>query len=222
MGFIVLPASIPDIRLVYDVYFAAFDGELVTQILFPWDIHNEDFRKGHAAHTLDYWQKDKLQYTYKCVDTETDKIVGMSLWDYHWKERSDEERKLPAVDWLQGEQKDRAEEFIRAFWQRKEELIGGKRHVYCHVVAVHPQYQRRGIGALLTQPGIDVAQQLEVPLYLEATDNATKLYSKLGFEKLNPGVVLSPQVAATDQSIEAPIMVKMPTGVHSFEQWLQN
>lgn len=129
MGFVVLPASIPDIRKVYDVYFAAFDGELVTQILFPWDIHNEEFRSGHTTHTLEYWHKDNLQYTYKCVDTDTDEIVGMSLWDFHWEERSQEQRKLPAVDWLEGEQKKRAEEFIRAFWQRKEELIGGRQHV---------------------------------------------------------------------------------------------
>lgn len=129
MGFIVLPASIPDIRKVYDVYFAAFDGELVTQVLFPWDLHDEEFRKGHATHTLDYWHKDNLQYTYKCIDTDTDEIVGMSLWDFHWKERTEEQRKLPTVDWLAGEQKERAKQFIEAFWQRKEELVGGRKHV---------------------------------------------------------------------------------------------
>lgn len=108
MSFVGLPASIPDIHAVYDAYFAAFDGDLITQILFPWDIHNEDVRKGHAEHTLEYWERDKLQYTFKCVDTDTDQIVGMSLWDFHWKERSYEECKLPPVDWLEGEQRHRA------------------------------------------------------------------------------------------------------------------
>lgn len=129
MGFVVLPASIPDIREVYDVYFAAFDGELVTQILFPWDIHNQEFRQGHTDHTLGYWKKDKLQYTFKCIDTDTNRIIGMSLWDFHWSERSKDGRKLPLVDWLEGSQKERAQDFIRAFWERKEDLVGGKRHV---------------------------------------------------------------------------------------------
>lgn len=128
MGFVVLPASIPDIREIYDVYFNAFEGELVTQILFPWDTHNKEFRDGHTQHTLDYWHKDSLQYTYKCLDTDTGKIVGMSLWDFHWKARSEEERKLPTVDWLQGDQQKRAQNFIRAFWQRKENLIAGREH----------------------------------------------------------------------------------------------
>ncbi|KAK5948231.1 putative NRPS-like protein biosynthetic cluster [Knufia fluminis] len=221
MGFVVLPASIPDIRKVYDVYFAAFDGELVTQILFPWDIHNEEFRSGHTTHTLEYWHKDNLQYTYKCVDTDTDEIVGMSLWDFHWEERSQEQRKLPAVDWLEGEQKKRAEEFIRAFWQRKEELIGGRQHVYCHVVAVHPKYQRRGIGGMLTRPGMEVAEQLKVPLYLEATDRAVRLYEKLGFEKLSKGIFLGPEVAGGEGSLEAPVMVRMPSslGQTTFGEW---
>ena len=128
MGFAVLPASIPDIKEIYDVYFTTFDGDLVTKVLFPWDVHNAEFRDGHTKHTLDYWHKDALQYTFKCLDTDTGKIVGMSLWDFHWKERSEDERRLPTVDWLQGEQKERAQEFIRVFWQRKEDLIGGSKH----------------------------------------------------------------------------------------------
>lgn len=129
MTFVVLPATIPDIEEVYDVYFEAFKDELVTEILFPWDITDKEFRTGHTKHTLDYWHKDALQYTYKCIDVESGKIVGMSLWDVNWKEKDASERELPSVDWLQGVQKERAQEFIRAFWQRKEEAIGGKEHV---------------------------------------------------------------------------------------------
>ena len=35
MGFVVLPALIPDITAVYDVYFAAFANDAVTRALFP-------------------------------------------------------------------------------------------------------------------------------------------------------------------------------------------
>lgn len=141
MGFIVLPASIADIREVYDVYFTTFEGELVTEILFPWDVRDETFRQGHEKHTLEYWHKDANQYTYKCIDTDTGAIVGMALFDVFWKELEAEKRKLPPVDWLQGEQKQRAEGFIRPFWQRKEEVIAGKAHVceYIQIVGYEPE-----------------------------------------------------------------------------------
>jgi hypothetical protein len=35
MGFVVLPALVPDISAVYDVYFAAFKENAVTRALFP-------------------------------------------------------------------------------------------------------------------------------------------------------------------------------------------
>jgi hypothetical protein len=132
MGLVVLPASIPDIRKVYDVYFAAFEDSFITKVLFPWDVKDEEFRKGHTALTLDYWHKDNIQYTCKCIDTNTDEIVGMGLWDVHWQERSDGAQK-PAVDWLQGEQKQRAEDLIVPLWEAKEELLGPSKHVceYC-------------------------------------------------------------------------------------------
>lgn len=135
MTFVVLPASIPEIREVYDAYFAAFEGELVTEVLFPWDVNNNEFREGHTNHTLGYWHKDNVQYTFKCIDTESGEIVGMSLWDVYWRERSEDERRLPAVDWLQGQQKERAQKFIQAFWEKKEALVGGKKHV-CKLIPI--------------------------------------------------------------------------------------
>lgn len=35
MGFVVLPALVADISAVYDVYFAAFKDNAITQALFP-------------------------------------------------------------------------------------------------------------------------------------------------------------------------------------------
>jgi hypothetical protein len=35
MGFVVLPALIPDITAVYNVYFAAFANDPITRALFP-------------------------------------------------------------------------------------------------------------------------------------------------------------------------------------------
>lgn len=92
----------------------------------------------------------------------------------------------------------------------------------CHVIAVHPNSQRRGVGALLTQWGVDVGDRLGVPVYLEATDASIKLYNSLGFQKLSSGVVLQAGVIG-EQAVEAAVMAKMPTSAAgvAFEDWVQ-
>lgn len=128
MGLIVLPATIPDIPKVYDTYFAAFKDELILKILFPGGIDSE-FRQGHSAHTLKYWHEDNLQYTFKCIDTDTGEILGMALWDVFWHERSADELKKPTIGWLEGEQRERAEKLVTPFWEKKQKYWGGRKYV---------------------------------------------------------------------------------------------
>jgi hypothetical protein len=130
----VLPALVPDIRRVYDAYFAAFKnermGQLMLQILFPGGMtDSEHFRKAHAQGTLDYWHKSDVQYTFKCVDTQTSEIVGIALGDIYLRERSEEERKNEGVPWLQGEQRERAERVLNPLWEMREKLFGGQRYI---------------------------------------------------------------------------------------------
>ncbi|KAH9871249.1 hypothetical protein IAQ61_005428 [Plenodomus lingam] len=63
---------------------------------------------------------------------------------------------------------------------------------YWHVsgLAIHPQYQRRGLGALLVREGQRLARGDEgvggtgVPMVLESSVVARRLYEKCGFEVL--------------------------------------
>lgn len=132
MGQVVLPALIPDIPKVYDVYFNAFQndqmGKIMLEILFPGVI-DDDFKKAHAAGTLAYWHTSASQYTFKCVDTSTGDIVGMALGDVYLTERNEEERRNQGVPWLLGEQRERAEKILNPLWEVRERLFGGKRYI---------------------------------------------------------------------------------------------
>ena len=128
MGLIVLPATISDIKEVYDVYFASFDGQLINQVLFPGGI-TEEFRKTHTEHTLQWWHTSTMQHTFKCVDTDTGKIVGMAIWDIYWREKTEAERQKPWIGWLEGKERERAEGFVVPFWEQRERWLGGRRHV---------------------------------------------------------------------------------------------
>ncbi|KAI8935549.1 hypothetical protein NX059_008119 [Plenodomus lindquistii] len=182
MGFVVLPALVADISSVYDAYFAAFKDNAVTRALFPSASEEDlidpesEFRKVHTQHTSQYMQSTPTQYTIKCVDTETGHVVGMALWDIYltpsdWK-KSD-------ISWLQGKEKERAEALISPLWNVREQLWANERYLYCHVIAVHPKHQRRGIGELLFKYGIGLAEQAQLPIYVESSKEAQRLYEKM-------------------------------------------
>ncbi|TDZ25412.1 putative acyltransferase SID5 [Colletotrichum orbiculare MAFF 240422] len=220
MGLTVLPALIPDIPKVYDAYFAAFKGSAILNLLFPSGI-DEAFREGHTKHTLSYWHTSPTQYTVKCVDSETGDIVGMALWDVYLEERTPDEYKNPGVGWLEGEQKERAEELINPLCDMKEKLWAGRKHVYCHVIAVKPEHQRRGAGALLTKWGLAMAELAGLPVYLESSEEGFPLYQRLGFEVLDDKIVHRAGLVGAEKDVEVPLMVKMPSIAKgmTFKQW---
>lgn len=129
---VVLPALIPDIPRIYDVYFSAFKndamGSLMLNILFPGTI-DDDFRKAHAAGTLSYWHVSNCQYTLKVVDTHSGEIIGMGLGDAYLRERTEVERANHGVPWLEGKQRERAEAILNPLWEMREALFGGRRYI---------------------------------------------------------------------------------------------
>ena len=70
-----------------------------------------------------------MQHMFKCVDTDTGEIVGMAIWDVWWRGRNGGERKEIEIPWLEGKERERAEGFLSGFWRKREENVGGKRHV---------------------------------------------------------------------------------------------
>lgn len=93
----------------------------------------------------------------------------------------------------------------------------------CHVIAVDPKYQGRGIGTMLTRWGVDIAEQLQVPVYLEATDKSVSVYRRLGFQLLERSVRIKAEVMDAQEDAHAPLMAKMPTsaGDMIFEDWVK-
>ncbi|KAK4073674.1 hypothetical protein Trihar35433_3148 [Trichoderma harzianum] len=221
---VVLPALIPDIPKVYDVYFNAFQndqmGKIMLEILFPGVI-DEEFKKAHAAGTLAYWHTSGSQYTFKCVDTSTGEIIGMALGDVYLSERTEEERKNHGVPWLIGEQRERAEKILNPLWEVRERLFGGKRYIYCHVIGIDPRHQGRKAGALLVQWGLDLGERAGLPVYFESSPSTVGLYKKMGFELLDEKIIHKAEVLGTEEDIEVPLMIKMPSlaGGMSFAEW---
>jgi hypothetical protein len=139
MPLIVLPITPSDIRSVYDVYFSAFEGDIMLEILFPMAFEGgkitEEFRAGHAIHQLEYLKSTPFEHTLKCVGTDANEIVGMAVYGVYFKERPYEEYKSPSsCEWLKGKERERCEQLLVPLWRKKEELLEGRPHV----CAFHP------------------------------------------------------------------------------------
>ncbi|KAF2023953.1 hypothetical protein EK21DRAFT_118285 [Setomelanomma holmii] len=220
MGFVVLPALVADISAVYDVYFAAFKDNAVTRALFPNTSTNDmanagsEFRKAHTAHVSQYWAKDSTQYTLKCVDCETGEIVGMALWDIYL---TPSQWRRPELSWLEGGDRERAEALISPLWDAREKFWLDKRYLYCHVMAVHPSNQRKGIGEMLLNYGIGVAQQTELPIYIESSREGKRLYEKVGCQRLkrpavSQKILTNGKINGKKDDNEAMLFVWFPKG----------
>lgn len=58
-----------------------------------------------------------------------------------------------------------------------------------NLLCVHPEFQRRGAGAMLVEWGMDLADGLGLAIHLEASAAGFELYRKLGFRQVEVAVV---------------------------------
>ena len=70
------------------------------------------------------------------------------------------------------------------------------------------------------QWGLDVAEGAGLPVYLESSKVASRLYQKLGFVQVG-SVTHEAELVGEESDVEVPLMVKMPSaaGGKSFDEW---
>jgi GNAT superfamily N-acetyltransferase len=108
----------------------------------------------------------------------------MALWDIYL---TPSKWRRGEISWLSGHERERAEKLVSPLWEAREKLWLDQRYLYCHVVAVHPDYQRKGIGQMLMHFGLGVARSANLPVYIESSRDGTRLYEKIGCRRLkNP------------------------------------
>ena len=234
---------VPDVLRVYEIYFAAFKNEqmasIILDVLFPGGVDTPEFRKAHAENTVKYWATNATQYTYKCIHRVTGDILGMLLCDVFLKGKTPEQRKNPGIPWLQGEQRERAENILNPLWEVRDELWQDQPHICeflcnficfcvqmliitdCHVIAVDPKDQGRKAGAFIVKWGIEMGELFALPIYIESSPTTYGLYEKFGFSKIKKTITHKAALMRTEEDIVVPLMVKMPTaaGGISFDDW---
>lgn len=153
-------------------------------------------------------------WLFKTVEPSTGKIVGFSAWkapaqiQTRWHHQTTLQRLAASWRNLTASVRSHAPYAIRALWyptlgqrylrqrQWRNELVGGlyDKHAthedtadgywILYMLAVHPEYERKGIAKQLLAPGMRMADEDNVAILLTSTETGWGLYEKLGFERL--------------------------------------
>ncbi|PGH17835.1 hypothetical protein AJ80_04658 [Polytolypa hystricis UAMH7299] len=200
-----------DLLELMESQFTAFDNDLYHELLYPGG-NNPEARAVAARRTLGEQEHDPSLIFLKCIDTATGKIIGFAKWHIYDKERPESEwAQRHEVDWWEEGRKEKtlAKMFLDSMSDVRERLWQGRPHILCGILCVHADHHGRGAGTALMKWGMDRAQSLGLPCYLEATEMGHPLYQKLGFKDVDVVEILASQWDG-DKDRRYPAMIWTP------------
>jgi len=128
----------------------------------------------------------------KVVDEDTGKIVGQARWLFPHKFTSEEDarkKSSPLNELPPMANKKLAEAFFRDLHERRAKNTNSSKDFILNSLAVEPTYQGRGVGRMLVQWGMDIADEMDAGIYLESSPEGHEFYRRLGFEDLEGEVI---------------------------------
>ncbi|KAI9881162.1 MAG: hypothetical protein M1830_007140 [Pleopsidium flavum] len=197
MPFQVLRATPADAATMMIIQFKAMAHEPYHHAVFPGG--NTPSARGAAEKRRMpdlLLPEDSENFVMKVVEGET--IVGWGKWKVFPKERGREEWEQPSLKQIQDSMTwaergtwrwEASSEFLGRVTAMRQRHVQARAHLLLNPCMTDPQHQRRGVGAALVQWGIDHADALGLPAYLEATAAGRPLYERCGFRVIDKVVV---------------------------------
>lgn len=127
-------------------------------------------------------------------DAATGAVLGAAEWETvrgaeeieTRKEEEEDKEKEKKMEEVEGVNHAALNAFRRAQAECQKEMMQGKLHLYLHVLVVDPEYQRRGVGSAAMASGLQRADELGLPVCLEASKYGRGLYERCGFRVVKP------------------------------------
>lgn len=149
-------------------------------------------------------RSDRHDIWIKAVDRETGKIIAASNWKIHVNGKSDGGIGDHPPPWLEGDEFEKSKQICEQMEEVRRRSMPGPfvrmccditRLIYSylavishinvrpdlHICFTHSDYRRRGAGGLMLQWGCDLADQLGLPAWIEASEEGNLLYKAFGF-----------------------------------------
>jgi GNAT superfamily N-acetyltransferase len=162
---------------------AAFaNSQFLTLMWPPSPTTPENFANTVHNHEKAWATDPNAKYLKAALDDEAGTIIGIAKWYFFL----DPENQADPwkIDFPPGANEALYNEFFGALNKAREERFKGKRHILMAVLAIHPDYQRMGVGHELLRWGLDEADREQVPTWIDASAAGFGLYKKFGWEEV--------------------------------------
>ncbi|RMZ91989.1 hypothetical protein DV736_g789, partial [Chaetothyriales sp. CBS 134916] len=180
----------------------------------------EDVSAGMARDPHDIW--------IKVTDNASGKVIAASNWKVHLNSSSSaagadlsDDKPVP---WLTGERAQQAKKAFDTMNEKRHRANPGG-YIHLHICYTDAEYRRRGAGHMMMQWGCELADQLFLPGWVEASEEGSALYRTFGVvdgkpliraislprENPVPPFKVSPVPAYREQLLEVYIRSLIPT-----------
>ncbi|EXJ54247.1 hypothetical protein A1O7_09584 [Cladophialophora yegresii CBS 114405] len=187
MPLILQEAVEADAPRIVEVERLAYASNPLSPILFPGPFPPEATVQ-RAEGMVKQLREDPTIQWIKAVDTETGELAAFAKWDIIEKPKEP----VPGRSFGPGCNVEACEEYFGGIHRKRRELMGDKAYCLLDLLQTDPKYQGRGAGGMLIKWGLDIADALGLPAYLESSPVAHRLYQKFGFQDIDE-LVLSPK-----------------------------
>ncbi|KAF2253765.1 acyl-CoA N-acyltransferase [Trematosphaeria pertusa] len=209
MAIVVQEASDADLRRACEIETAAYANNPSSPILFPGPFPPDS--PDRRVNNLINMRKDDPSARYlKAVKDETGEMTAFAKWHiYDTPEAAELARERP-INIGPGMNKEACEAFFGGMAMKKKEIMGTKRHLYLHMLHTDPKYQCCGAGSALLKWGMQKADELGLPVYLESSTEGHHFYQKHGFKDVDVLRIDFSQFGGGDVMHVAPLMIREP------------
>lgn len=175
-----LRAATPDdVEALCETFFAGFQDELIAKRVFPSDLPSSwDFWREAMAEGL----QDPCEHTVVAEDMSTapPTVVGFAKWKAL---PAGTEIPQPPTEWPADPELGTA--FFHLMWRKHKEMSGGRPHWYLDLLTTKKDYQKKGIGRMLVEWGLERVDAEGVECCVSGTPEGMGLYEKYGFKEVD-------------------------------------
>ncbi|KAF1815908.1 acyl-CoA N-acyltransferase [Eremomyces bilateralis CBS 781.70] len=163
---------------------SSFQGG-IADLLTLGDLTPEVLASTRDRH-LGHFRDDPHSRYVKVVDSDTKAIVAVAYWEIRQEERPMEQflEDTGPVPIPPTAHPEAWEEFFGYLTHARRNVMGNGPIAFLHLLTTHPDYQRRGAGAIIMKWGCEQADKYRVRAFLEASQKGKGLYEKFGFKEV--------------------------------------